>query len=521
MEFGNKQYREIEPVGHGTYGTVVLVERSHRSESPKELKGDNTSAREFEKHETREKHETHETHEKRYIVKKMLYEDDNVSHDILKEIDTLKRFGNHPNIVDIIGLNVLPKSIHILQPYKGITLRTFIKDFSSDTRHKIAKNVFTQIMSAIDYLHRNNVLHRDIKSDNILINYNSGSSNVTLCDFGLSKVKVLRQNTPKVCSLSYRPPELLLKHKEYTESIDVWAFGCVMYEYLAGICLFRGTDKKDLLRKIIDCFGMSKNTAEYMGLKYNEAIMTCHPTTRWTLFKDIPQPFRSLLISYVLQIDPRRRFTISEIALHLNYRLQHIQCKPLDSGSGDCCDYVGKWYPDNQQRQNTLIEMREDWFRKLWNFAVDSNMQYSTIYLTFSIFDRYLSSFPSVPTELTDNAFQYLSLSCLHLASKFLEIHSLKLTDLGYRKKSLRKIYKIQKDILCRLDWVIYTPSHYDVLVSIMPHNTHKCNKLARYMYMNYDISSRPQKEIVTTLKRITNTAKDAKAAKDAKQRIL
>lgn len=82
------------------------------------------------------------------------------------------------------------------------------------------------------YLHARKILHRDIKSANILLN---DEGQVKLADFGLGR-KVHLENvfTYKVVTLWYRAPELILGCKNYSDKIDVWSIGCVVAEFFLG-----------------------------------------------------------------------------------------------------------------------------------------------------------------------------------------------------------------------------------------------------------------------------------------------
>lgn len=126
------------------------------------------------------------------------------------------------------------------------------------------------LLRACDYLHRLNILHRDIKGANILI---SNNGNVKLADFGLArqvnglaarmgllgpeaqKAQLQRQQpslTNRVVTLWYRAPELLLGDEHYDGGIDVWSCGCLMYELLTrGSVLFPGSESDlDQLQRI-------------------------------------------------------------------------------------------------------------------------------------------------------------------------------------------------------------------------------------------------------------------------------
>lgn len=88
------------------------------------------------------------------------------------------------------------------------------------------KSIAKQLLEGVAYLHRNKILHRDIKSANILLN---DEGEVKLADFGLGrKIRFENLFTYKVVTLWYRAPELLLGCKTYSDKIDVWSLGCVI-----------------------------------------------------------------------------------------------------------------------------------------------------------------------------------------------------------------------------------------------------------------------------------------------------
>ena len=92
-----------------------------------------------------------------------------------------------------------------------------------------------QILKGIQYLHKNKIIHWDIKGANILIDK---SGTVKLADFGLARViypEIRNINyTIKVVTLWYRAPELLLASKNYNEKVDIWSLGCFFTELFLG-----------------------------------------------------------------------------------------------------------------------------------------------------------------------------------------------------------------------------------------------------------------------------------------------
>ncbi len=151
---------------------------------------------------------------------------------IVPEITLLKQI-DHPNIIKL-------KEIIVSRPnkrnlFRGSTFLVFEymdHDFAGLFKMKIKyttseiKSIAKQLLEGVAYLHRNKILHRDIKSANILLN---DEGEVKLADFGLGrKIRFENLFTYKVVTLWYRAPELLLGCKTYSDKIDVWSLGCVI-----------------------------------------------------------------------------------------------------------------------------------------------------------------------------------------------------------------------------------------------------------------------------------------------------
>ncbi|PFH38096.1 putative cell-cycle-associated protein kinase CDK [Besnoitia besnoiti] len=115
------------------------------------------------------------------------------------------------------------------------------------------KGILLQLFTALHHCHRRNVVHRDLKSANLLMD---AEGTVKLADFGLArkftKFPVL---TNRVITLWYRPPELLLGAESYDGSIDMWSAGCIMAELVCGMPLFAADREAALLRQIVEKVG--------------------------------------------------------------------------------------------------------------------------------------------------------------------------------------------------------------------------------------------------------------------------
>ena len=106
---------------------------------------------------------------------------------------------------------------------------------------KNKKNLLLQLTNGINYLHSKNILHGDIKPENIL----KFDKTYKFSDFGYSKVMIHNYTNYILYSKKYRPPEIY-NYRCYLKS-DIWALGCTFYEILTNSSLFKQIDK-DLIK---------------------------------------------------------------------------------------------------------------------------------------------------------------------------------------------------------------------------------------------------------------------------------
>ena len=161
------------------------------------------------------------------------------------ETDLMKKL-NHPNITKILEMFEDEKYFLIIMEYiNGGNLFSFVKK-RRKLSEKTAKFLFRQIILGIKYIHEQNIVHRDIKLENLLIDLNN---NVKICDFGIGrKLENKKQLLHDQCgTLMYMAPEILLSSKEKGYEgfpVDIWSAGISLYIMLSGTLPFNYKNKK-------------------------------------------------------------------------------------------------------------------------------------------------------------------------------------------------------------------------------------------------------------------------------------
>ncbi|KAL8449702.1 hypothetical protein Emed_002957 [Eimeria media] len=184
-----------------------------------------------------------------------------------RELDIMKEL-HHPNIVSLLDYFYTEAEDRSGGPGSGRFLNV-VMEFIPETVYRVMKtfvrNTHTlpfilvklytyQMCRSLGYLHALGICHRDVKPQNLLVDYRTHV--LKLCDFGSAKRLVPgEQSVAYICSRFYRAPELMLGANEYTTAIDIWSMGCVLGELLLGRPLFAGETSVDQLVKIIQVLG--------------------------------------------------------------------------------------------------------------------------------------------------------------------------------------------------------------------------------------------------------------------------
>ncbi|KAF9157932.1 copper transport protein ctr1, partial [Actinomortierella ambigua] len=153
---------------------------------------------------------------------------------IANEISILKRLQN-PNIIQFLGVQHDGTNLFIITAWaeRG-SLKKVIDSGKLKKCWRTKTRIAHQIARGLQYIHSQEIRHRDLKSDNVLL---TKSMDVKLCDFGLAEVKQLsvsRSNAATPGTLRWMAPELLAKRPTFSRKSDMYAFGMVMWEMAAN-----------------------------------------------------------------------------------------------------------------------------------------------------------------------------------------------------------------------------------------------------------------------------------------------
>jgi cell division cycle 2-like protein len=174
----------------------------------------------------------------------------------LREIQCLMA-ARHKHIVNLREIVVGDEldEVFLVMEFLEHDLKTLQEDMSEPFMPSEIKTLLLQLTDAVGFLHDHWILHRDLKTSNILMN-NRGE--IKLADFGMARYfgDPAPQMTQLVVTLWYRAPELLLGAERYDRAIDTWSIGCVFGELLTKEPLLQGKNEVDQLSKIFELCGV-------------------------------------------------------------------------------------------------------------------------------------------------------------------------------------------------------------------------------------------------------------------------
>eukprot|EP00271_Cylindrocystis_brebissonii_P020581 TRINITY_DN6876_c0_g1_i1.p1 TRINITY_DN6876_c0_g1~~TRINITY_DN6876_c0_g1_i1.p1 ORF type:complete len:405 (+),score=94.83 TRINITY_DN6876_c0_g1_i1:156-1370(+) len=240
----------------------------------------------------------------------------------LREI-LLLRHLSHPNVIAVKDVIRPPRpqsfrDVYIVYDLMPIDLHEVIRSGQAmDDKHY--KFILYQLLRGLKYIHSANVLHRDLKPPNILID---GRCNVKITDFGLARTALGLEDhmTEYVVTRYYRAPELLLNSADYTGAIDVWSVGCVYMELVTGKILLEGDNYVDQLRRAMKLVGTPlADDLDWLHSEDTKKFLLSIPREpKKNLMELFPKlvPEAADLVDKMLAFDPKKRITVTEALEH-------------------------------------------------------------------------------------------------------------------------------------------------------------------------------------------------------------
>lgn len=236
--------------------------------------------------------------DKRHIIKEKKVKYVNI------EKDTLNRLTEHPGVVRLYYTFQDERSLYfVLDLASGGELLGFLKK-TGTFDIECTRFYGAQILDAIDYMHSRGIIHRDLKPENVLLDE---QMHVKITDFGTAKILDLKKPNGMgstsgdpmdsidsdraqsfVGTAEYVSPELLTD-KNACKASDLWAFGCIIYQLIAGRPPFKAANEYMTFQKIV-------------GLEYS--------------FPDAFPPLARDLVERLLVLDPITRLPMEHIKAH-------------------------------------------------------------------------------------------------------------------------------------------------------------------------------------------------------------
>ncbi|CDZ97124.1 cog complex component [Phaffia rhodozyma] len=270
---------------------------------------------------------------------------------VLREITLLRHFAAHENITGLIDLDIVHPGFNevymFMEPMEA-DLHQIIRSGQQLSSAHVQYFMY-QLFRGMKYVHSANVLHRDIKPGNVLVN---ADCELKICDFGLArgfhpgtKDSPAHGGSPLteyVATRWYRAPEIMLSYRRYTTAIDVWSIGCILAELLSGKPIFKGKDYVDQLNLILSVLGTPDDeTLNRVGsekaCKYIRSLPIVPAVPLMKLFPHA-EPDAVDMLSKLLVFDPARRMHVTEALSHPYLSAYHDE-----SDEPSCPAVFDKW----------------------------------------------------------------------------------------------------------------------------------------------------------------------------------
>lgn len=312
---GSNQYHKVNKIGCGTYGSVYLG---------KDVKTN-----------------------KMVAIKRNFVDTCTDFIGTIREFDLLLKLRGHPCVVNLLSITFTnPFTNPTLSPISNQYLKDDFLYFIFESAmgdlsqaltnlvlpYSTIKKMMVQILVGIEYIHKQGIIHLDMKPENLLI---FDRDRIKICDFGMSKPYCSQDiQVPNVVTCLYRSPEICLGYNKYDYKVDIWSIGCIFYEMISGSSFINIQTNKNytLLRKIMEKLPYNVPNSTILKYKGNDILkipkvknlnipwkqqIGLSPTniSKFNLTDGKYDQFLDLL-SHMLEFDCDKRFTASQCLQH-------------------------------------------------------------------------------------------------------------------------------------------------------------------------------------------------------------
>eukprot|EP01137_Pigoraptor_chileana_P012966 Opistho-2@65886 len=250
------------------------------------------------------------------------FQNDTDAQRTFREIMFLQEFSDHENVIKILNVHKAEndRDIYLAFEYMDTDLNLVIQSNLLSAVHK--RYVMYQIFKCLRYIHSGNVIHRDMKPSNVLLN---GECLARVADFGLARsvarnATIEQALTDYVATRWYRSPEILLGSNRYTKGVDMWSAGCIMAELLIGKPLFPGASTPNQMDRIMEVLGRP-STADIRSWAAPDAqgILDAIPMRKKRSLEEmmpLAPPEAVDLLRRLFNYNPNARITAEEALAH-------------------------------------------------------------------------------------------------------------------------------------------------------------------------------------------------------------
>eukprot|EP01083_Nonionella_stella_P176715 619028_1 len=249
---------------------------------------------------------------------------DYMEHD-MKGIMQIKKGAFSTSEVKCLMIQLLKAVEYMVMDYMEHDMKGIMQIKKGAFSTSEVKCLMIQLLKAVEYMHTNWVLHRDLKTSNILY---SNNGVLKVCDFGMARKygSPLKPYSHQVVTLWYRAPELLLGCEKYSIAVDMWSVGCVFAEFLTNKALFQGKAEMEQIELIFKMMGTPtektwpglsklKHTSRFKFKIHKGKLRQQFPSSSYMGSAHLSEAGFDLL-RRLLSMDPKGRLSATDALAH-------------------------------------------------------------------------------------------------------------------------------------------------------------------------------------------------------------